>query len=491
MKAIFLARVSGREQEDGQSIPAQERRIIDYAEKRKFEIKEEFIFKIVESSSRGKRKQFNQIIDIIKKAKEPYALIVDTVDRLQRSFREIPLLDDLRRSGKVELHFLREGLIINKDSNSAQIQQWRIAVMFAENYVLQLSDNVKRSKEQCTRNGQWTSKAPYGYKNVSTVENKQAIEIDPINSPFVKRMFELYGSGQHSFQTVADEVNKFGMLNAVGKPMRQNCISNILKNPFYYGYMSVKDVLYKHNYPALIPEWLFNKVQDIIAGHGKSPVQYAGKQLLLRGLVKCAQCGCAVTGDIKKSKYIYYSCSNSKRICKRQWIREEVLLAPVLKNFDDLRLSNEQIEETVSYLKTAFINEQEFFKHSQQALRQEMDNIQNKISKLVDLHMDGTIDSDTYKFKLEEFKKRQREIAAEMQAHIDADESVIITAKTALDLAKRAKELYESSNIDEKRQLLNFVCSNFLLDSGKLRWELRKPFSILVKMGESTVWLGR
>lgn len=168
-----------------------------------------------------------------------------------------------------------------------------------------------------------------------------------------------------------------------------------------------------------------------------------------------------------------------------------MLLAPVLKNCDDLRLSNEQIEGIVSYLKNAFINKQEFFKHSQQALCQEMDNIQNRISKLVDLHMDGTIDSDTYKFKLEEFKKRQREIAAEMQAHIDADELVIITAKTVLDLAKRSRELYESSNIDEKRQLLNFVCSNFLLDSGKLRWELREPFSILVKMGGSTVWLGR
>jgi DNA invertase Pin-like site-specific DNA recombinase len=34
MKAILLARVSSKEQEEGQSIPAQERRLREYAERR-------------------------------------------------------------------------------------------------------------------------------------------------------------------------------------------------------------------------------------------------------------------------------------------------------------------------------------------------------------------------------------------------------------------------------------------------------------------------
>lgn len=69
-------------------------------------------------------------------------------------------------------------------------------------------------------------------------------------------------------------------------------------------------------------------------------------------------------------------------------------------------------EEIVAYLKKSYANEQEFFKHSQEALRKELDSIQNRLSKLIDMHLDGAIDSETYHLKLEEYKKRQREITS-------------------------------------------------------------------------------
>ena len=57
-----------------------------------------------------------------------------------------------------------------------------------------------------------------------------------------------------------------------------------------------------------------------------------------------------------------------------------------------------------------------FFKDSQEALRKELDPIQNRLSKLIDMHLDGAIDSETYHLKLEEYKKRQREITSEIAA---------------------------------------------------------------------------
>ncbi|OGN59992.1 MAG: hypothetical protein A3F40_01700 [Chlamydiae bacterium RIFCSPHIGHO2_12_FULL_27_8] len=70
------------------------------------------------------------------------------------------------------------------------------------------------------------------------------------------------------------------------------------------------------------------------------------------------------------------------------------------------------------------------------------------------------MDSDSYHTKLEEYKKRQREITSEIKNHIDADETCLITARSVLDLAKRAKEIFISSNLKEKQELLNFVFSN-------------------------------
>jgi len=87
VKAIILARVSTEEQiTDGQSIPAQLARAREYAFKKGLQTASEYQFD--ESSTKDKRKKFEAVISEIQKSKEPIALIVETVDRLQRSFKE-------------------------------------------------------------------------------------------------------------------------------------------------------------------------------------------------------------------------------------------------------------------------------------------------------------------------------------------------------------------------------------------------------------------
>jgi site-specific DNA recombinase len=50
------------------------------------------------------------------------------------------------------------------------------------------------------------------------------------------------------------------------------------------------------------------------------------------GLIACAQCGCAVVGEIKKERYVYYHCTGyadkcrgNPASCRRRYVREEVL----------------------------------------------------------------------------------------------------------------------------------------------------------------------
>lgn len=47
-----------------------------------------------------------------------------------------------------------------------------------------------------------------------------------------------------------------------------------------------------------------------------------------------------------------------------------------------------------------------------------------------------------------------------------------------LNLARRAREIFESSEVDEKRQLLNFVFQNLDLKDKRLSITLREPFKI-------------
>ena len=66
MKAIVLARVSSREQAEGESIEAPTRNLLEYTQINAFEISK--AYKIVESSTKDTRKQFDSIITSIKKA---------------------------------------------------------------------------------------------------------------------------------------------------------------------------------------------------------------------------------------------------------------------------------------------------------------------------------------------------------------------------------------------------------------------------------------
>ena len=69
-------------------------------------------------------------------------------------------------------------------------------------------------------------------------------------------------------------------------------------------------------------------------------------------------------------------------------------------------------------------------------------------------------------------------------AHQGPDKASLITVKTVLDLAKRAKEIYESSKVDEKRQILNFLFSNLEMKDKKAIITLREPFDKLVAVSD-------
>ena len=160
-EAILLNRVSTKEQEEMYSLDAQEKRLQDYCRNKGFDVVA--ICSFAESSTRGNRPMFRDMIKQIKSRKKPIAIVCDKVDRLQRGFKETPMLEELRLSGKAELHFVSNNLIIHKNSSSQDLMQYNFHVMLAKNYTDSISDNVKRSHEQMVREGKAMGLAPLGY----------------------------------------------------------------------------------------------------------------------------------------------------------------------------------------------------------------------------------------------------------------------------------------------------------------------------------------
>ena len=103
----------------------------------------------------------------------------------------------------------------------------------------------------------------------------------------------------------------------------------------------------------------------------------------------------------------------------------------------------------------------------------------------------GRITQDAHETHLQQFKARQQEINLLLEEHTEADESHVIATSTVLNLVKRARALFDSSEVAEKRALLNFLLQNSTVDGKKPSYALRSPFeTILIWAKRPTGLLG-
>ncbi len=492
MKPALLIRVSTKEQEDGHSLEAQKMRLTDYAKTKG--LNDVKLFKIVESSTIGSRKKFNEMIEWAKSQKEKVAIIADAVDRIQRSFKESILLDDLRKKGKVEIHFLRENIIISENSQYHEIAMWDFATMGAKMYIGSLSQNVKRSIEKKLRCGEWIRKAPIGYCNTyDPITNQKTVIQDPVKAPLIKKAFEMYATGLYSLQKITNYLKEEGVMNnsKTNKPLSKSQVHKLLQQPFYYGIMRVKEKFYPHNYKPIIDEFLFNQCQKVREGWHKQPFKYNSKSFIFKGLIKCSHCGCTISTDRKKNKYNYLSCSKYKGNCENKRVNEEKILAQVQDVFDKLKIPEHILKNLVEKLKTSQEAKKEYQNEKLNALQKEYKQIQQKLDFILDKYIDQIINQEEYQRKSKELNEQKTEIGILIEDMHQADKKFAITVEYLLSLTSKASDLFQGSKVEEKRALISFALSNLNLKHGKLVYNLKKPFDIIVKANECSNWLPR
>ncbi|KKU90279.1 MAG: Recombinase [Microgenomates group bacterium GW2011_GWA1_48_10] len=193
--------------------------------------------------------------------------------------------------------------------------KFMLSIAFGQSkyYIDNLSENVKRSNRQKLRKGILPNKAPYGYLNEPRL---RTIEIDQTKSKIVKKAFELFAKGESSIADVSRFFQKFGITRYNGKMLHLDTVKRILSNKFYIGIINFGGEAYEGTHKLFIPHALFNKVQEIIKAR-EHPKPRRNNFTFL-GLAKCAECGCAITAEVKHKcypktrgnvDYIYYRCT--------------------------------------------------------------------------------------------------------------------------------------------------------------------------------------
>lgn len=491
MKAIIIARVSTEEQKDaGNSLPAQIVRLENYCERKGFEIIKKFSFD--ESAYKNNREEFDGILDYIIGQKETVAVCFDKVDRLSRNVFDmrVATLYEKALKDEVELHFPSDGQVINSKISAVEKFQFGISLGLAKYFSDAISDNVKRAQEQMIRSGIYPSKAPFGYRNIDRDDGTKWIEIDPTKAQVVEKMYEWYSTGSYSMNEIRAEVKKVFNLD-----FSKGYIDAILKNPFYCGTMVYNEKEYPHYYDRIIIQELFDKVQEIKAGHHKKHFKYAGLPFLYRGLIKCADCGCLITPERKTKKsgktYHYYHCTQYNGKHGAEWLTEDELTKQFTKTFSGLQMPKETVDDIVETLKANHKDKSEFHKNLLGGYQTEYQKYETRIEKMYEDKLDGSITESYYEEKRIEYRAKQKEINGKIAKLHIADEDYYLTSEYLLKLASNSSKLFESSEVHEKRLLLKMTLQNLELKGKIARFDWIKPFDQIAFYASRQSWLPR
>ena len=304
---------------------------------------------------------------------------------------------------------------------------------------------------------------------------------------YIVKIFTEYAKGDVSVQTLSDRMYAEGFKSKIGVQVNHAMIFKILNDTFYWGeaYSRTHKLRYAHKYQPIISKDLFDKCQEVMERHNKVPTKYASLPFMFRGLVVCGKCGGVVGGQLKKGKYVYYSCSGYKE-CKRDYVTETELVGQVYGVLDSLKLSDKRIEEITADLKKIGENENVFYRTNINELKAEYDRYDGRIKKMYEDRLDGRITEEMYDSYLRDYKAKQSEILGKMQDHSNADQHFYLTANMTLNMAKRAKEIFISSEPEEKRQFLGFLLQNCVLNGKKLDFSLRSPFNLIANYSDDT-----
>ena len=259
---------------------------------------------------------------------------------------------------------------------------------YAEYYSADLSEKVIRGRKEnalkCKFNG---GTLPIGY----VIDEEQHFQIDPLTAPFVLDVFKKYDKGA-TMKELRDWLNDSGVRNTRGQPLNFNSIQHMLSNRRYIGEYKYRDIIIPDGIPAIVPEDLFNRVQEKLAQNRKAPARHkAEDDYLLTTKLFCGYCGAYLCGESGKSRngtiHHYYKCVSVKKKrtdCKKKPVRKQWLEDLVVNEVMKVVMDDKAIEAIVSMVMDLQDRENTslpLYEHQLQEAQRGIDNLLNAIQQ--------------------------------------------------------------------------------------------------------------
>jgi site-specific DNA recombinase len=466
---------------------------------------------------------FNEMIEKIKQNKAD-GIVCWKLDRLARN----PI------DGGQIIWTLQQGIIKHIQTyDRAYFPEDNVLLMsvefgMANQFVLDLSKNVKRGLRTKAEKGWFPGPTPLGYLNDKTMEKgKKEIFKDPERFDLIKKGWELMITGRYTPPKILQiATEEWGLRTPHGRPLSRSTIYRLFTNPFYSGsfeYPSGSGNWYKGNHEPAVSQEEFDRVQVLLGRKGKPRIKR--HNFFLTGLIRCGECGAMVTAEAKNQiicskckhkfssnnrhecpkcdtpfeemktptilRYVYYHCT--KRInpdCTQRSIEVNELERQICQYLSKIHISKGFKDWATRHLKEE--SEREF--HSRESIfssqRKAYDNCLKKLDnlfqlKISPLNADGSLLSDEefakQKTKLLKEKIRLEEILNDTHGRV---EGWLEVGEKTFNFACYAKDWFKKGSPQEKAAILQALGSNLILKGKKLFVEPKKPFVVIGQVVE-------
>lgn len=479
MKAVIFCRVSSKEQEEtGYSLPSQEKLLSGYSDKKGFDRAK--VFAISETGSKSdQRKTFKEMLKYLVKHKINI-LVCEKTDRLLRNKKDAVAIDEwLNGDPERSVHFVKEGVVLHRDSKSHEKFIWNIKVSVAQFYTDNLSEEVKKGQKEKISQGWLPTKPPIGYVTVGEKGKKIHI-IDKDKAPMVKKMFEYYASGNYSLKKLTQKMYEEGLYTESGKKIAKSRIHGFLTDPFYIGHNRWNGDVYKNGkQEPLISEELFNKVQYLL--NSKTTPKYSKHNYLLKGMMVCGACGGTITWEVQKGN-VYGHC-NGYRDCDQRtlkWIKEDEVETRLAKAFAKLEVKNKRLADWIrKALKEHHAEEIEYNQTTLAQISSKRAVLNNRLDMIYEDKLDGKISEEKYNELFTKYSNELKELDKIESKNTDSRLKYFQLGVNFYNISQKAHEIYNKATLNDKRKLLKLVFKTITLKDSEISFTYTRPFLLL------------
>ena len=360
--------------------------------------------------------------------------------------------------------------------------KFMLSIAFGQSkyFVDNLSENTKRGLRQKLRRGEWPGWAPLGYANDilmhTIIKDKERFRL-------VRKLFELYATGAYSMKNLQNTAISIGLFGKSGKVTSVSLIQHTLSNPFYYGVFRYNGEMHQGKHEPMISKKLFDKCAEVMADKSR-PKKPSKTIATFRGFLHCAECGCAITSEIQKG-HQYYRCTKKRGVCSQGYVREEVLAEQISDVLQKVSLPPIWADNMLAKIDSEREQDAQNGVALAQNLKQEIEDLDERLDKLLDTHLDGLIPKVEYAEKKQKILNRKIDVSEKLKDFEQKGNHRLEPMRLFILDSKQAGIIASGENFEDKKNFLKKIGSNPLLAKRALQFSPKKSWEILLNSWDS------